>query len=264
MHYNYAMASSPLGRLRDRLVVNAPYDGVVAEAYDTWLPVDEVWPEEVAYREVLSLATGPILELGCGTGRPLLRWLADGLDVEGLDASADMLGILRRHAKERGLDPTLHHADFAPLALGREFGAIVSLAGTFMLIDDVSRAESALHSYYAHLAPGGLLGLSLGASSADPDSSLAWRLRRTGTSDDGVTYVVHEAVHLDTDEHAELVYNRIETYDSSGRLIDTTLRRHRLRSWDRREFEQLLTSVGFVEVGSVGGDRSWVTFARRP
>jgi SAM-dependent methyltransferase len=264
MHYNYAMPPSPLGRLRDRLPVNDPYDGVVAEAYDSWLPVDEMWPEEVAYREVLALAPGTILELGCGTGRPLIRWLAEGLDVEGLDASQDMLRILRRNAEQRGLEPTLHHADFAPLALGREYGAIVCLAGTFMLIDDVAEAEAALQSYYRHLLPGGLLGLSLGVSTADSESSLVWRLRRTGTSEDGTTYVVHEAVHHDPDDRVELVYNRIESYDPSGRLIDTTLRRHRLRSWDRAAFEQLLTRIGFVEVGSVGGDQAWVSFARRP
>lgn len=258
------MSASPLGRLRDRLVVNAPYDGVVADAYDTWLPVDEMWPEEVAYREVLSLAPGTVLELGCGTGRPLVRWLAEGVDIEGLDASADMLRILRAHAKERGLDPVLHHADFAPLALGREFGAIVSLAGTFMLIDEVERAEAALHSYFAHLLPRGLLGLSLGRSSADPESSLVWKLRRTGTSDDGITYVVHEAVHADVEHQVELVYNRVETYDEAGRLVDTTMRRHRLRWWEREEIEQLLARVGYVEVGSVGGDQAWVTFARRP
>jgi SAM-dependent methyltransferase len=236
----------------------------VAEAYDSWLPVDEMWPEEVAYREVLALATGTTLELGCGTGRPLVRWLAEGIDVEGLDASADMLAILRRNAKERGLEPTLHHADFAPLALGREYGAIVCLAGTFMLIDDPKEAEAALRSYFDHLAPGGLLGLSLGVSSADPDSSLVWRLRRTGTSDEGITYVVHEAVHGDPDDHVEIVYNRIESYDSAGRLLDTIMRRHRLRWWDREKFEQLLSRIGFVEVGSVGGDQAWVSFARRP
>jgi hypothetical protein len=42
------------------------------------------------------------------------------------------------------------------------------------------------------------------------------------------------------------------------------MRRHRLRWWPRAEFEQLLARVGFVEVGSVGGERAWVTFARRP
>lgn len=257
------MPHSPLRRLRDRLPVNEPYDGVVADAYDSWIPVDETWPDEGIYRQALADVAGTILEIGCGTGRPLLRWLADGLDVEGLDASADMLAILRRHAKSRGLDPTLHQGDFAPLVIDRTYGAIVCLAGTFMLVDDAARAEAALTSYWQHLDPGGLLALSLGVSVSEPSSSLVWRLRRTGTSDEGVTYIVHEAVHTDPSSHLEVVYNRVETYDQGGRLVDTTMRRHRLRWWEREDFEIMLTRVGFDDVHSIGDDSAWVTFGRR-
>ena len=52
----------------------------------------------------------PALELGCGDGDPLLALRAEGLDVEGLDSSADMLSKLRRTAVERGIDVTVHHA----------------------------------------------------------------------------------------------------------------------------------------------------------
>ena len=264
MGYNKAMPHSPLDRLRDRLPINDPYDGVVADAYDTWIPVDEAWPDEELYRQALVDVTGTILELGCGTGRPLVRWLADGLDIEGLDASADMLGVLRRHAKERGLEPTLHHADFAPLAIDRSYGAIVCLAGTFMLVDDEELVQRSLASYLQHLEPRGLLGVSLGVFNTDPSGSLLWRLRRTGTSDDGITYVVHEAVHTDLSRRTELVYNRVETYDRDGRLLETTMRRHRLRGWEREEFEAALTRIGFDDVHSIGDENAWVSFGRRP
>ncbi len=250
--------------MRDRIPVNEPYDGVVADAYDTWVPVDEPWPDEVVYRDVLRDVEGPILELGCGTGRPLLRWLAEGLAIEGLDASADMLSILRRHATERGLSPVLHHGDFAPLRLDRSFGAIVCLAGSFMLVDDEDRAVEALASYADHLVPGGLLGLSLGVPTVDEGPSFVWRLRRTGTDAAGVSYIVHEAMHSDLDEQVATVYDRIERYDPGGRLLDTTMRRHRLRWWERGAFEALLTGVGFTDVRSVGRDSGWVTLARRP
>ena len=249
--------------MRDRLPVNEPYDGVVAHAYDTWIPVDGAWPDEVVYRDVLRDVPGPILELGCGTGRPLLRWLADGLDVEGLDASADMLTVLRRHAAERGLSPVLHRGDFAPLTLGRSYGAIVCLAGTFMLVDDEDRAVEALASYLEHLEPGGVLGLSLGVPQLDPRTSLVWRLRRTGTDAAGISYVVHEAVHGDSGEQVTTVYDRIERYDVGGGLLDTTMRRHRLRWWERSAFEGLLADIGFTDVRSIGDDAGWVTFARR-
>jgi SAM-dependent methyltransferase len=229
------------------------------------LPVDELWPDEIAYREAFGNVEGPILELGCGTGRPLLRWLAEGVDVQGLDASADMLRILQRHADERGLEPVLHHGDFAPLAVDQSFGAIVCLAGSFMLIDDETRARDALVSYREHLLPGGLLGLSLGsAPPSDPESSFVWRLRRTGTDAAGTTYIVHEAIHTGRDDGVTTVYDRIETYDPSGRLLDTSMRRHRIRSWERSAFEALLVDVGFEDVRSVGNEKGWVSFASRP
>jgi hypothetical protein len=158
----------------------------------------------------------------------------------------------------------LHHGNFAPLALGQSFGAIVCLAGSFMLIDDEARAREALVSYREHLAPGGLLGLSLGtAPPSEAESSFSWKLRRTGTDAAGTTYLVHEAIHADRDG-LTTVYDRIETYDPAGRLHDTTMRRHRIRSWSRAEFESLLGEVGFDDVRSVGDDRGWVSLARRP
>ena len=72
-------------RLRDRLAVNPPYEGVLADAYDAWLPGDATFADDVVYERLLAEVDGPVLELGCGTGRPLLRWLAAGHDVEGVD-----------------------------------------------------------------------------------------------------------------------------------------------------------------------------------
>jgi SAM-dependent methyltransferase len=258
------MPGGSLDRLRDQLPINDPYDGVVADAYDTWVPVDEAWPDDAIYRDLLREVDGSILELGCGTGRPLIQWLADGLPVEGIDASADMLAILRRHARERGLDPVLHHGDFAPLSLDTQYAAIVCVAGSFMLIDDRRRAEESLASYREHLNPGGIVALSMGMARGDPRSSLVWRLRRTGTSAEGITYVVHEAVYTDPTSPVEEIYNQIERYGADGKLIDTIMRRHRLRTWERAEFEAALVSAGFVDVGSLGDESAWVTVGRRP
>lgn len=258
------MSDPVLDRLRDRLVINPPYDGVVADGYDAWISVDDPLREEAVLEEVLAGCQGTILELGCGTGRPLLRWLADGRDIEGIDGSADMLAILRRHAAERGLRPVLHHGDLAPLSVGRRYAAIVCPAGTFLLVDDPARARAALTSYLDHLEPGGRLAITL----ADPGSStgepLTWRIRRTGTTAAGTTIVVHEASHRCADEDLEVVYNRVETYDQAGRLQDTWLRRHHLRWWPRSTFESMLAEAGFVDVASLGDERGWVATGRRP
>jgi SAM-dependent methyltransferase len=252
-----------LARLRDRLPVNPPYEGLVAEAYDAWITPDDEFEDDAVYVELLENVDGPVLELGCGTGRPLLRWLAAGHDVEGIDASADMLAILRRHAAERGLEPTLHHGDIAPLRLGRSFAALMCPAGTFTLVHEPEAVRVALDSYLRHLRPGGLLALTLFQPPHVGRDALTWRIRRSATTAGGTTLIVHEAVREDTEQRLQVIYNRLEAYGPDGRLLDTWMRRQHLRWWERDEIETLVEEVGFVDVRSIGDDHDWVTTAFR-
>ena len=258
------MADRIADRLRDHLPLNAPYEGVVATGYDTCISVDDVFPDDVVHEGVVARAGGPVLELGCGTGRPMLRWLAAGHDVEGIDASADMLDRLRVHAKERGLAPVVHHGDIAPLDLGRTYAAIVCPAGTFTLVHDEGRIRRALVSYHDHLRPGGRLAVTLSRLEETGPQSLQWRVRRTGPLPDGGTAMVHEALLVEPGDRCQTVYNRLETYDPSGRLIDTEVRRMVLRSWTQDEFHGALEDAGFTDIRALGDEEGWVSIARRP
>jgi SAM-dependent methyltransferase len=251
-------------RLRDRLLVNAPYEGIVADGYDSWISVDDELIEERAYEWLLRDIEGTTLELGCGTGRPMLRWLEQGRDVEGIDASADMLAALRRHAAEKGLDPTVHHGDIAPLRIERTYAAIVCPAGTFLLLHEDGAALTAVASWFEHLSPGGRLGLTAFVPVDDFDEAMHWRVRRTGTTTDGRTIVVQEAIACDVERRLQVDYNRIETYDIDGRLVETLMRRNHLRWRPQNELSALEESVGFVDVGHLGDENGWVTTATRP
>jgi trans-aconitate methyltransferase len=184
--------------------------------------------------------------------------------VEGLDSSADMLAICRRHAEERGLDPKLHQGSMAPLALDRAVTTIYCPAGTFSLVHDRDLALRSLASYREHLRPGGTLALTMSVPVEDLDARFEWRVRRTGTRPvDGTTFVVQEAVACDPVARLQVVYNRLEVWDAAGELVRTLLRRHHLRWWERREFEGVLAAFGFVDVQSLGDDAGWVAVARR-
>ncbi|MFI5732113.1 class I SAM-dependent methyltransferase [Kribbella sp. NPDC051587] len=52
---------------------------------------DDARADAAFYRDIIRAQGGRALELGCGTGRLLLTFLTEGLDVEGCDISADML-----------------------------------------------------------------------------------------------------------------------------------------------------------------------------
>lgn len=251
-------------RFVDRLPSNAPYDGVVARAYDAWMPPGSGFPDDSLHTDVVRAAAGPTLELGVGNGRFLIPALEAGLSLEGIDNSADMLDRCRRHAAERSLDVVLHHGDIAPLDLGRRFAALVCPAGSFTLIDSEQRARAALVSYLDHLEPGGTLALTMFIPGADDITGFSWRLRRTGTDEHGTTYVVHEATGDDVEPQMHLIFNRLERFDASGVLVDTVLRKIRLRWWSQDQFAAALRDAGFVDIEAVGDNDAWIAIARRP
>ncbi|MFD4975722.1 class I SAM-dependent methyltransferase [Streptomyces sp. NPDC058424] len=82
------------------------YSGIVAELYR---PLKSVSQDPEPYAAFIRQVGVPALELGCGDGDPLLELRRRGLEVEGVDSSADMLERLRRRADEQGLPATVFH-----------------------------------------------------------------------------------------------------------------------------------------------------------
>ena len=53
------------------------------------------------YRMLAAERGGPVLDLGCGTGRLLIPLARDGFDVVGVDLSASMIGLARAKARRQ-------------------------------------------------------------------------------------------------------------------------------------------------------------------
>jgi SAM-dependent methyltransferase len=81
------------------------------------------------YVDLAKRSGGTVLEIGCGTGRVLLRIAREGIAVEGLDNSPPMLGILREHlnAESPGVRSKvkLHQGDMRDFRLGRTFPLVI-------------------------------------------------------------------------------------------------------------------------------------------
>ena len=98
------------------------YRGLAAECYDLWFGNEPFWDQAFFHHRVRRNG-GAALEIACGTGRLLVPFLRDGLAVEGLDASAEMLAICRSKAAHVGVTfpPekwTPGYADFASARSG--------------------------------------------------------------------------------------------------------------------------------------------------
>ncbi|WP_165956948.1 class I SAM-dependent methyltransferase [Kribbella antibiotica] len=111
------------------------------------------------YRELIRSQGGRALEVGCGTGRLLLTFLAEGLEVEGCDISADMLAWCRRDAG--GLTPTLYEQPMQELAVPGKFRTIYIPCGSFVLVMDRQAALETLRRCREHLEPGGILAFNV-------------------------------------------------------------------------------------------------------
>ena len=158
------------------------YWGIVASTCDLLLPAD--LGDVDFFRAAIEDGGQPALEIGCGTGRLLLPYLADGLDVDGVDSSAEMLAICRRKAGELGLGVRLYRQSMEALELPRRYRMIYVPTATIQLLTAPEAAE-AMGRFYRHLEPGGLVMLSLFLPwktdfAADPAPPDQWRLRREG------------------------------------------------------------------------------------
>ncbi len=82
----------------------AEYDSI-ARLYDPW---SASVVEDIAFYVEEALASGgPVVELGVGTGRIALPVAAAGIDVIGVDASAEMLAVCLARARASGLEERL-------------------------------------------------------------------------------------------------------------------------------------------------------------
>ena len=98
-----------------------------------------------------------VLDLGCGMGEPIGRWLIEqGYGLTGVDSSASLIAMCR----ERFPDQEWIVADMRELSLGRRFDGIVVWHSAFHLHPDDQRAMFPI--YAAHSAPGAILMFTSG------------------------------------------------------------------------------------------------------
>ncbi len=128
------------------------YTGLVAELYS---PLRSAVPDAPYYERFIRRTGEPALELGCGDGDPMLALMSLGLEVEGLDSSADMIDRARARAGEMGIDAVLHLADMRDFALGRTYRSIYLAGPSFNLLLTDDDAGAALRCIHDHLAPEG-------------------------------------------------------------------------------------------------------------
>jgi ubiquinone/menaquinone biosynthesis C-methylase UbiE len=139
----------------------AAYARLIAQHYDAINQELRRTSQDVAFYLALARASGgPVLELGCGTGRVLLPIAREGIACVGLDASPEMLDVLRAKRPPPNLE--LVHAAMESFDLGAARFALVTIPfRAFSHLLEVPAQLATLANVRRHLAPGGKLALDV-------------------------------------------------------------------------------------------------------
>jgi len=140
----------------------APYEyrGLIAASWDLLRGDTSGWADRPFYRAIIAATGQPVLDVGCGTGRLLLDYLAAGIDIDGVDNSPEMLVRCRARALALGLAPALYEQPMEALALPRRYRTILVPSSSFQLLTEAAAAAAALRRFSAYLEPGGTLVMS--------------------------------------------------------------------------------------------------------
>jgi SAM-dependent methyltransferase len=243
-----------------------PYPDFLPEYYDA-SPIYSRRRDAEFYLEAAQRLGGPVLELGCGTGRVLLPIARAGIDVTGLDLSPQMLA---RCHKKLAMEPAevrcrveLIQADMTAFDLRTKFRLITIPFRPFQHLLMVEDQIACLQACARHLAEGGQLILDF--FQVDPrrmhdpsflqESERAEEFqmmdgRRVSITDRTVAF--HRAEQIND---VEMFYNVRHPDGRMERLVHA----FPIRYFFRYEMEHLLARCG-LRVAALYGDFDYSAF----
>ena len=125
------------------------------------------------WSRLAAQAGGPVLELGCGTGRVALELAGGGAEVTAVDRDPALVGELRSQAWERGLDVEARVGDARELALGRRFALVLAPMQFVHLLGGSAGRRRMLRSAHVHLSAEGRLATAVLSEDAGTAARIA-------------------------------------------------------------------------------------------
>lgn len=237
----------------------------VADLYDHVVPYRER-PDLSFFLEAAREAGGPVLEIGCGTGRVLIPTARAGVEIVGLDLSSHMLAVCRQRLQDEAREVRsrvrLIEADMRDFQLPQSFRLVTMPFRPFQHLTTVEDQLACLRCVRRHLAADGRLILdifnpSLQALVRDDLGEEFGEEPEFTTADGQRVRRCHKIVAKDYFKqilHVEIIYDVTHTDGREERLVHAFPMRYLFRY----EAEHLLVRAGFEL------ERVYADFEKRP
>ncbi len=197
------------------------------------------------YLSYAMMTGGPVLELGCGTGRLMEPLVSAGHEVVGVDSSEAML----QRARERLADQPperwrLVHSELAGIPpLGEQaFGMAFCALNTWAHLSDLGESRAVLQAVHVALRTAGLLLIDLEDPAQRPPGR--GELWLAGVFEDGdavVTKMVSSCFDAARGvEEVTFLWDRVV-----GGALTRSIARTAMRPYSRAEMELLLEGTGY-------------------
>lgn len=111
----------------------------------------ELWPDFKKYLDKAGFKPKTMLDLACGTGTFCIGALKDGIIVEGLDISEEMLKKAVENAKSFGFDIKFHHGDMSSFHHGKKYDLITCTFDAINHMTEFDKWKSMFNCVKNHL-----------------------------------------------------------------------------------------------------------------
>ena len=226
------------------------YRGLMAATWDLFRGNTSRWADRFFYKEAIARFGQPVLDVGCGTGRLLLDFLADGIDADGVDNSPEMLARCRQKGEAAGLRPRVYEQSMEALELPRHFRTILVPSSSFQLVTEAAAAREVMRRFFTHLLPGGALVMPFMIEwQAGTPLELDWRVREQVRPEDGALMRRRSRVRYDPVEqleHTEDIYEVVR--DGTVEASEHHRRSPAVRWYTQTQASTLYREAGFVDV----------------
>lgn len=232
------------------------YRGLLAETWDLFRGDTSTWEDKFFYEKIIQKYGQPVLDVSCGTGRLLLDYLSQEIDIDGLDNSLEMLNICRKKAFELGLKPKLIEQGMEYLDVKRKYRTIIVPLLSFQLVVEENLALKAIQRFYDHLEVDGALVMPfiIFWENGDPEE-LPWKMlhEQKNFSDDKV-YRKWSHAKFDGKKQLQHTEDRYEIL-LNGEVVRTEYHKRSpaLRWYTQNQAIQLYQYAGFKSVQILQG-----------